>query len=71
MTSKEKADEIYSDCEDCIMELEGDEWGKCVKRCALIVVNEIMKIPTLGRSYNRDESQYDYWQEVKQEIINL
>jgi hypothetical protein len=38
------------------------------KQCALIAVDEIMKLPHLSYNHNKDESQYDFWQEVKTEI---
>lgn len=78
MTPKEKANELvnkfrpYSYSSDGLNSMEREyQIEDNSKQCALIAVDEIMKIPTLGRSHNRDESQYDYWQQVKQEIINL
>ena len=39
--------------------------------CALIAVDEIQKLPNMEYGNNKDESQYDYWQEVKQELLNM
>jgi len=45
------------------------------KKCALIAVNRIQKLPNIQydsiQYKNDDESQYDYWEEVKQEIEKL
>ena len=41
------------------------------KQFALICVDEIQKLPNIGHSHSRDESQYDFWQQVKLEIENL
>ena len=40
----------------------------CAKKCALIAVEEIMKV--LWHTHN-NESEYRYWEKVKQEINNL
>jgi len=65
MKAKEKARElvdkmaIYHWTDIC--DYEG------AKQCALIAVDEIQKI----KSVYHDDTLYDYWEEVKQEIINL
>ena len=41
------------------------------KQCALIAVDEIQKLPNMEYDNNKDESQYDYWQEVKEELLNM
>jgi hypothetical protein len=41
------------------------------KQCALIAVEEIQKLPNINYSNNKDSSQYDYWQEVKEELQKL
>jgi len=66
MTPKEKAGEIVKKYRS-IMPEDTDEWG--IKQCALICVEEIMKI----RHFDKftDQSHYDYWQEVEQEIKKL
>ena len=49
-------------------------WVDCVesaKRCGLIVVDEIQKLPNMEYDNNKDESQYDYWQDVKQELLKI
>ena len=63
MTPKEKAKELVYKFYDEIKYMER------AKQCALIAVYEIQKLPNIGYNHNRDESQYDYWEEVKQEII--
>ena len=71
MTPQEKAQQIYSDCEDCLIELDGDEWGKCVKKCALIAVDEMIKELSSTITLYPGDSMLGYWQQVKQEIQNL
>jgi len=45
------------------------------KNCALVAVDAIQKLPNIQydaiQYNNNDESQYDYWQEVKQEIEKI
>ena len=41
------------------------------KRCALIAVDEIKEVVSLCIPYKDEKSYIDYWQQVKQEIINL
>ena len=65
MKAKEKARElvdkmaIYHWTDIC--DYEG------AKQCALIAVDEIQKI----KSVYHDDTLYDYWEEVKQEIIKI
>lgn len=67
MTPKEKAEEIvenfYSPIDYNLVGLFSDK-NTVAKQCALIAVDEILN----GSRYIED---YDYWQEVKQEIENL
>ena len=79
MTAKEKANELYDKfdnlhCTTCDEYPELEVCRLChhqIKQCALICCYEILKLPNIGYSHNRDESQYDYWQEVKQQIEKL
>lgn len=67
MTPKEKADKLVNK-----FNYENKHYlALDAKKCALIAVAEIMKMPNIGYSNNKDESQYDYWQEVKQEIEKI
>lgn len=66
MTAKEKAKELL----DRFLSIEGaDDCGNsysCVaKQCALICVDEILDM------VNPLKLEYDYWEEVKQEIKKL
>ena len=71
MTPKEKADELVKKMYKVMSDSVSDITLYFSKQCALIAVNEIMKMPNIGYNHNQDESQYDYWQEVKQEIEKL
>jgi hypothetical protein len=71
MTPKEKAHELinklllYSDDGD----LKNINWKiRNAKQCALIAVDEILKVLCTP---HKNESEYMYWQEVKQEIEKL
>ena len=71
MTPKEKAKELVYE-----MSLATDEYGYINtnvhrhKQCALIAVDEILSLNVF--EYTSDWSNtIDYWEEVKQEIINL
>ena len=74
MTPKEKAKKLvdkFSDLED------GEMYIGKAKQCALITVDEIMRIcpyqtyiETLP-PYEMPELTIDFWEEVKQEISNL
>ena len=47
-------------------------WEDCIesaKRCALITVNEIIGIKLLW--FQKDTESLDYWQEVRQELLNM
>ena len=69
MTTKEKAQQLvyafeaFTDCEN---ELE------FAKQCALIAVNEIIKYQPFDiYTIEQCMSVNKYWQDVKQEILNL
>jgi hypothetical protein len=69
---KEKAKELFDEYHNLIQEI-GGELGQEIlvsilaKNCALIAVDEILRI----RSVNKDDILSNYWLEVKQEINNL
>ena len=68
MTPKEKAKELVeklSDLED------GEMYIGKAKQCTLIAVDEIQKLPNMKYDNNKDKSQYDYWQEVKEELLKI
>ena len=59
-TPKEKAEELYVG----YWYLTND--SRIAKQCAIIAVNEILRI----NSVDKDVELSDYWEEVKQEIEN-
>jgi hypothetical protein len=61
MTPKEKADELFNKYDNYPLTYE---WKK---QCALIAVDEILKITWVDKFLITE----DYWQEVKQEIEKL
>jgi hypothetical protein len=61
MTAKEKAKDLYN---KMIVDFTIDKWQS--KQCALVAVDEIMNALEENGSWN-----YDYWNEVKQEIESL
>jgi hypothetical protein len=63
MTAKEKAKELF-DIYECITEI-----NYTAKQCALIAVDEI--IHYLEIVIGLDKEDFEYWQQVKQEIDNL
>ena len=68
MLVKEKAEELVN---KFLKPIDGlHKYPMCfdtAKQCALIAVDEIQKI----KSVYHDDTLYDYWEEVKQEINNL
>jgi hypothetical protein len=72
MTPKEKAEELVLKYLR-LQEKDSYNWfnKKLAKECALIAVDEIQKIPNIEYSNNKNATQYDYWEEVKQEIEKL
>ena len=74
MTPKKKAKELVYKYEylvttwDCYNDEPLKEKYKLhdMKKCALIAVDEILKIKLLW--YQKDTKELEYWQEVKQEI---
>jgi len=72
MTPKEKAKELLEKM-NVIHYLKGNGLPVSmhksqVKKCALIAVDEILKVASF---YNDSQAEVTYWQEVKQEIENL
>ena len=66
LTPKEKTKELiekFSDLEDREMYIVK------AKQCALIAVNEIISIKLLW--FQKDTKDLDYWQEVRQELLNM
>ena len=79
MTAKEKAKELVQKYHDMIWETGNTISKPMLKQCALICVDEIVKILMNLRgefmdlkniSYSKTES-LEYWQEVKQQIEKL
>jgi hypothetical protein len=69
---EEKAKIIFNQYHNLIQEIGGDLGHEILvsilaKNCALIAVDEILRI----RSVNKDDILLNYWQEVEQEINNL
>jgi hypothetical protein len=63
MTPKEKAKELFDK-----YQLAGSQWYvDTTKKYALIAVDEIWNALESARAFE----EYDYWQEVKQEIQKL
>ena len=72
MTPKEKAEALVERFRMNVLDWEGCSInGHKAKQCALIAVDEI--INTASHVYDSfwPMNTKDYWQEVKQEIINL
>ena len=66
MTPQEKAKELVDKHRDTIVSFLSDNMKDMnAKRCALIAVDEILKLE-LNDGYDKE-----YWQEVKQEIEKL
>ena len=73
LTSKQKAKELYDsfskhakywDCyNDAPLEINH------TKQCALIAVNEIIKIKLLW--FQEDTKKLDFWQEVREELLKM
>lgn len=67
MKAKDKAEELFNKM-DMVIYTDQDNWKSQCKECALIGVDEIIEI--LWHTH-KNEIEYRYWQEVKQEIIKL
>lgn len=73
MTPKEKSKELVDKYDNTLTYIESKSKAK---QCALIAVDEIIKIvssvDTMPPNCQKiNEYTKEYWQEVKQEIINL
>jgi len=66
MTPKEKAQELFDKYFEFVEAYSVQGQYENAKQCALIAVDEILDIVK-----HIDVDSEDYWQEVKQEIINL
>ena len=69
MTPKEKAKELVDKYEFVYIQNYTSMFE--VKECALIAVNEILELAYWEYMESMGEKEEKYWQEVKQEIINL
>ena len=65
MTPKEKAEQLLSIMYYTDIEIMSKH---CAKQCALLSADEILKV--LWHTF-KNEIEYTYWQEVKQEIDKL
>ena len=75
MTPKEKADELIQKMIDTYYDTSDFVYDSSAKKCALIAVDEIEKALTdygRGDSFQLQnmDSEFRYWQQVKQEIEN-
>jgi hypothetical protein len=66
MNPKEKANNLFN---KMIVDFNIDKWQS--KQCALIAVDEIIKLDYNVLEYYGNLSSTEYWQEVKQEIEKL
>ena len=72
MTPKEKAEELFNKFRNEITSFLGDNMKKInAKKCALIAVDELIKIHYLLTTTHETSPSISYWKEVKKEIQNL
>jgi hypothetical protein len=72
MTAKEKAQELVDKFRTEITSFLGDNMKKInAKKCALVAVDELIKIHYLLTTTQNTSPSINYWKEVKQEIQNL
>ena len=65
LTPKEKAKELFDK-----YQIAGSQWYvETTKKYTLIAVDEIIKIKLLW--FQKDTKELDYWQEVKEELLNM
>ena len=69
---KEKAKQLFNQYHNLIQDTGGELGHEILvsilaKNCALIAVDEILRI----KSVNKDDISSNYWEEVEQEINNL
>jgi hypothetical protein len=72
MTPKEKAEELFNKFRTEILSFLGDKMkDKNAKKCALVAVDELIKIHYLLTTTQDTSPSINYWKEVKQELENL
>jgi hypothetical protein len=72
MTPKEKAEELIDKFRNEITSFLGDNMKKNnAKKCALVAVDELIKIHYLLTATHNTSPSINYWKEVKKEIQNL
>jgi len=72
MTPKEKAQELVDKFRNEILSFLNDRIkDQNAKRCALIAVDELIKIHYLLTTTHNTSPSINYWKEVKQELDNL
>lgn len=73
MTPAEKAKEIYDRFDDLSMEQDIHWATDSAKRCAMLVVNEILQVipPLIIIQSDNAAKAFSYWQQVKGEINKL
>ena len=72
MTPKEKAQELVDKFRTEILSFLGDRIkDQNAKRCALIAVDELIKIHYLLTTTHDTSPSINYWKEVKQELEKL
>ena len=72
MTPKEKAQELVDKFRNEILSFLGDRIkDQNAKRCALVAVDELIKIHYLLTTTHDTSPSINYWKEVKQEIKKL
>jgi hypothetical protein len=72
MTPKEKAEELIDKFRTEILSFLGDRIkDQNAKRCALVAVDELIKIHYLLTTTHDTSPSINYWKEVKKELENL
>ena len=72
MTPEEKAEELFNKFRNEILSFLGDTMkDKNAKRCALIAVDELIKIHYLLTTTHDTSPSINYWKEVKKEIEKI
>jgi hypothetical protein len=68
MTPKEKAEELVNLYQSTLILFDEDIDSK---KCAILVANEFLDYDMMDMSEEYFEKHIEFWQQVKQEIINL
>lgn len=72
MTPKEKAEELVDKFRNEITSFLGDNMKKInAKKCALVAVDELIKIHYLLTATHDTSPSINYWKDVKQELEKL